>query len=307
MTSRLKAYLLLLLTAIIWGIASPVIKYTVAQISPFAFLFYRFLITTVVFLPAFVIIAKREKETLSSLLKIAPLGFLGVTLTLSLIFMGIEKTTALDASVLVALAPIFICVAGVLFLKEKLTKIERVGITLAFAGTIVMIAQPLIEGGIFARENLIGNLLIILSDLAWTAYVILSKEEFKKHSPYVITATSFFTGLVTIAPLALAEQGGKLYDYQELILSSGAIGGVLYMSLLSSVVAYLTFQLGLKAVEASEATLFAYLQPIFAAPLAVFWLGEKITPAFLIGVFIIAWGVFLAEYRPGIARSLKKW
>jgi len=306
MNKRLKAYLLLLITAIIWGFASPVIKYTVGQIRPFAFLFYRFLITSLVFLPTFIVIARREKETFSSLLKIAPLGLLGITLTLSFIFLGLERTTALDASVLVSLSPIFICVAGVLFLKEKITKIERIGISLAFAGTLVMIAQPLLEGGVFGSQNLIGNLLIIASDITWTAYVILSKEEFKKHSPYVIRATSFFTGLFTIFPLALAEQGGRLFNYQALVLTSGALWGVLYMSLFSSVVAYFTFQLGLKLIEASEATLFAYLQPIFAAPLAVFWLGERVTPTFLIGVAVIASGVFLAEYRPNIAPKLKK-
>src|SRR4030042_2424925 len=113
MNNRFKAYLLLLTTAVIWGFASPVIKYTLGSLSPFAFLFYRFLITSLFFLPAFILIAKKEKETFTSLLKIAPLGFLGVTLTLSLIFLGIEKTTSLDASILVALSPIFICVAGV--------------------------------------------------------------------------------------------------------------------------------------------------------------------------------------------------
>lgn len=306
MSKRLKAYLLLLLTAIIWGIASPVIKYTVSQISPFAFLFYRFLVTSAVFLPFFMVIARREKENFFSLLKIVPLGFLGVTLTLSLIFLGLEKTTALDASVLVALAPIFICVAGVLFLNEKVTRLETVGISFAFTGTLVMVAQPLIEGSAFASQNLLGNLLIITSNFAWTAYVILSKEEFKKHSPFIITATSFFTGLVTIIPFALFEQGIKLFDYQELVFSSGALWGVLYMSLFSSVIAYSTFQLGLSLIEASEATLFAYLQPIFAAPLAVFWLGEKITFPFLAGVAIIAFGVFLAEYRPRLLPQPKK-
>jgi len=264
-----------LITAIIWGFASPVIKYTVAQIKPFAFLFYRFLIVTFVFLPTFIVIAKREKETFSSLLKIAPLGLLGITLTLSFIFVGLERTTALEASVLVALSPIFICVAGVLFLKEKITRLEAVGISLAFAGTLVMVGEPLLEGRAFAGQNLAGNLLIIASGITWTAYVILSKEEFKKHSPFIITATSFFTGLVTITPLALLEQGTKLFNYQALVLTSGALWGVLYMSLFSSVIAYFTFQLGLKLIEASEATLFAYLQPIFAAPLAVFWLGER--------------------------------
>ena len=71
------------------------------------------------------------------------------------------------------------------------------------------------------------------------------------------------------------------------------------MVIFSSVLAYFAFESGLRLIEASETTLFAYLQPIFAAPVAVFWLGERISPPFLLGAGIIAIGVFLSEYRSG--------
>ncbi|HEB14007.1 MAG TPA: EamA family transporter, partial [candidate division WWE3 bacterium] len=47
-----------------------------------------------------------------------------------------------------------------------------------------------------------------------------------------------------------------------------------------------------------EAALFLYLEPVFAAPLAYLWLGESITPTFIIGAAVIAAGVILTEYRP---------
>lgn len=300
---RAQACLLLIISALIWGIASPIIKFTLSQIKPFTFLFYRFLLTLIIFLPPLIVIAKREKETFSSLLKIAPLGFLGVGLTLTLVFLGIEKTSALDSAVLSAISPIFICVAGVLFLKEQISRREMAGISLAMAGTLVTTAQPLLEGKAFNNQNLIGNLLMIASDLTWTAYVIFSKEEFKKHSPFVITATSFIVSFFTIIPFAWLEQGSGLFEFRKLVFESGAFWGILYMSLFSSVIAYLGFELGLKLIEASEATLFAYLQPLFAAPVAVAWLGEKISTPFLVGILFITVGVIMAEYRPKCRRK----
>jgi len=304
---RNKAYLSLLITAAIWGIAGPVIKHTLQFIPLFTFLFWRFLLASIIFLPFLIWRAKKEKETLRSLLPIIPIGFLGIPLCLTFVFLGFERTTALDGTILSALAPIFIVLAGVFFLKERVTKLETLGLVIAIAGSIVMISQPILEGSAFAQKNLLGNLLIILSDIVWTVYIIASKKEFKKHSPFVITAVSFITGLVAILPFALYEQLA-IVDWQKSVLlymspqplfwlNPAGLWGLLYMVIFSSIIGYFAFESGLKSIEASEASLFAYLQPIFAAPAAVFWLGERITLPFLIGAGIIALGVFLSEYR----------
>lgn len=303
--NRLTAYLLLLTTAILWGIAAPVIKVTVAILPSFTFLFYRFLIVSILFFPIFIFIAKREKETLKSLLPIVPLGFLGVPLCLVLVFLGFERTTAIDGSLITAITPILIVIAGVAFLKEKVTKLERVGLAITVSGSVIIILQPLVNRTALSWEHAFGNFLILLSGVVWTSYVILSKVEFKKHSPFIITAVSFFTGLVIIAPLALFETNFQIINSPFFLLNSPALGGVLYMAIPSSIVAYLTFELGLKRIEASEATVFAYLQPVFAAPLAFFWLGEKISSGFLIGACVIVLGIILAEYQPRLAKKSK--
>ena len=69
------------------------------------------------------------------------------------------------------------------------------------------------------------------------------------------------------------------------------------MSLFSSCIAYFTYNLGVSLIEASEATLFDYLKPIFTAPLAFFLLKEEITLPFLIGAMIITIGVAISEYN----------
>lgn len=287
---RLTAYLVLTLVSLLWGIASPVIKYTLNFIPPYSFLFWRFLITCLIFLPFFIYFVKKQPIQLTEVPILAFLGLLGTPLTLILLFVGYTKTTSMDGVLISATAPIFITIGGAIFLKEKVTSIERIGLLIAVAGSLITISQPLFEGGFLKSQNLLGNLLVFGSVISWTAFTLLSKVQFKKHHPFVITAFCFFVGLITVFPFFLLENNFQIWNFNALM-------GILYMSVFSSVIAYTFYEYGLSLIEASEATLFAYLQPIFAAPIALFWLGEKITFPFVIGALIIAVGVLIAEYR----------
>ncbi len=217
---------------------------------------------------------------------------------MGLLFLGYKYTTAIDGSLIYSIAPIIVVIGGAIFLKEKVTKVERVGIIIAFLGSLVIVIQPILEGKAFALKNIYGNVLVLISAIAWAAYCLLvcKTETREKTDPLVLTAISFFVGFLTIIPVFLYENL-TLNDYL-FHLNPAAIPGILYMSFFSSVIAYFTYNLGYSLIEASEATIFDYLKPVFAAPLAVLWLGEKITLPFLLGASIIFLGVFLTEFKP---------
>ncbi len=73
--------------------------------------------------------------------------------------------------------------------------------------------------------------------------------------------------------------------------------GVWYMALLSGTLAYTLQNRAMQTIEVGEASIFGYLMPIWAAPLAFWWLGEKITIPFIIGACVIAIGVVIAESK----------
>jgi drug/metabolite transporter (DMT)-like permease len=305
--NRFLAYLAMLVTAAIWAIAGPVIKVTLQDVPPFTFLALRFLINTIVISPIlWLYLRKHPREIPRSAGEVGRLfllTLLGTTLTLALIFLGIDRTTAIDATLIIATTPIFIvlggsliCIKGVVCLREKVTRLEKIGLAVAVLGVGVTVVQPLLESGIFASENLIGNFLVLISNLTWTGFTLLSKETYRRFSPFLVTAASFIFGFLTFLPLALIEGSNLLTIVYQ--LPTTAILGVLYMSLLSSIVAYFTYAWGVSKIEASEAALFLYLEPIIAAPFAYWWLGEKITTTFLIGAAVIAAGVIITEYRP---------
>jgi len=321
MTKRLKAYILLLLVSIIWGVASPVIKYTLSFTTPYAFLFWRFLITSLVFLPFFLYFIRKHPLKLKSIPRLVFLGFLGTPLTLLLLFAGYNKTTSIDGAIIGSVAPIFIVIGGALFLKEKVTSLEKAGLVIAVIGSLITIVQPFLEGKTLALANFEGNLLVFGSVLSWSAFTLLAKKDFYHHHPFVITAFCFFVGLLVITPFFLfegisstpqlttrptthpAELDPASRD-NSLLIHSSALPGILYMSLISSVIAYTLYMYGLSLIEAGEASLFAYLQPVFAAPLSILWLKESISGIFIIGAFLIAVGVILTEYRPKQRKTL---
>jgi len=227
------------------------------------------------------------------------IALLGSSINLGFLFYGYNYTTALDASLLSATAPIFVVAASMFFLKERVTKKEKIGLLIAFLGTLAIIFQPLAENKILFQENILGNILVVISNIAWIFYVVLSKYGLKhKFDPLTMTAYTFFLGFITLLPLA-AIQAGSLSSLISLIINSPMQThlGVLYMALLSGSLAYFLYQRAQKTIEASEATLFLYLSPLFAAPLAVLWLGEEITVFYLLGAAIVAIGVIISENK----------
>lgn len=278
----------------IWGVAIVVIKYTLQFIDPISFLFYRFIITSVIFLLPFLFYLKKHPLPTKAIPRLFLLGTLSTTIVLLLLFIGMQYTTAMDVALISILGPILIVIGGALFLKEQVTSREKSGLTIAAFGTFLTVLEPILK-----RENrltpaLWGNFLVFASYLGWAAYTLLWKAESKKYHPLVITSFNFFSGLLTLTPIFLIN---KTFNFELLTFNFQALPGLLYMSLLSSVVAYFTYNWGVSLIEASEATVFEYIKPLFAAPLAVLWLKESVTPVFLLGALIISLGVFVAEYR----------
>ena len=296
---RLKSYTLLLVVAAIWGIAGPVIKYTLPNFPPMVFLTYRFFISTLLMLPIVWVFKPKFLYSKREIVMLTAAGLLGSTLNLGLLFLGIEKTTVLDAIIIGNTAPIFVVIGGMYFLKEKISKKELAGIIVTFFGTLIIVVQPLFEGNLFNSQAIVGNLLIVAANIAWVFYVIITKPELKHRvDNLTMTTFTFLIGFLTSLPFALLQTKGAV----NLLLMVSAAPllshlGVWYMAVLSGSLAYFLYQEGQRKIEASEATLFGYLSPLFAAPLAIFWLKETLSVPFIIGTAVVTIGVFIAEYK----------
>ena len=301
-STRLTAYTALSITSVIWGIGAVLIKYSLNYTSPFTFLFYRFAIVAIIFLPIFIHQIKKTKLKFKDLPILILLGFMAGTLNLTLLFYGMKLTSAIEATFINALSPIIIIIGGAVFLKEQITTLEKIGAIFAFVGSIFIIIQPILANGQLALTSLEGNILVFLGTIFWVIYSLMARkhESAKKCSPLILTSFTFIIGFLTIIPFFLVE---KIQLAEPLFwVNPHAVPGIIYMAILGSCIGFFCYNLGFSLIEASEATIFSYLTPVFAIPLAVLWLGEKIDQWFVIGAVLIFIGVFLTEYK---GKSLK--
>lgn len=296
---RKTAFIYLLVVSIIWGAASPVVKHTLTWFDPWLFLTYRFFVSTLIAFPSlFASHVKLPKKPAEQGLVLLT-GFVSAPLSLYLFFEALSKTTALSGSLITASGPLFLVLGGVLFFRDRISKHEKMGIVVAIIGTLMTVLGPLVMNGHADTLGKIeGNAIMLLAVLTDVCASLLSKEAVKKGiSPTLVAQTQFIIGFALFLPV-LAFRLSPTEIWTTLLRAPlEAHLGVLFMALVSGTLAYTWRNTAVKSIEVSESALYSYLQPLWAALLAVLWLREHITLSYLIGGSIIALGVYLAERK----------
>lgn len=299
MKKKAAAYLMLLVVSIIWGAASPIVKHTLIWFNPWLFLTYRFGISAIVGIVALAITKPKFPKKSSDIGLLLLTGFMSAPLALWLFFESLTKTTALSGSLLASIGPLLLIIGGAVFFHDKIRHNERIGIAVTLIGAAVTIVGPLIFNGQTDHLGKVeGNMLMLLAVSIDMGAALFSTYAMKrKIDPALLTHTQFILGFAIYLPILFMRQ--SWIDVAESIMYApiAAHIGVLFMAIASGTIAYTLRNIALKSIEVSESALYTYLQPLWAALLAVLWLGEAVTTSYLIGGAIIAVGVVIAEYR----------
>lgn len=303
MSKRLKSYLFMIISTITWGAFLPIVKlgFNDSDITPFRFLFYRFCLAGVLSIPIVVYYWKRIKHKWQTLKTIVLLEIIETTLALSCLYIGLSQISALEANIIATSAPLFIIFGGIIFLKERQDRHEWLGLIFAFFGTILITLEPLWHGNGGLMNSLSGNLLIITHNILNAIYFLLAKKRYHKIPKLFVSSISFYVGIITFAILSLIE-----LDFNFIVLSSNMIqelsspmilGVIAYGAIFGSIIGLTAYIKGQDGIEASEASLFTYLQPAIYIPLGYFLLKEYASTLQIISLMIITFGVYLASRR----------
>jgi drug/metabolite transporter (DMT)-like permease len=301
-SSRWKAYALLLINTLIWGAALIVVKPALDTTTPFRYLWYRYVLAAVISLPILVHYLPRWKKLRTSLPTIIWMELLGTTFSLGLLYTGLDHTTAIEASLIATTTPLFTTLGGMWLLKEKQTRHEWFGLSLAFAGTVWLTLIPLLNTTTRLEGfSLMGNLLIVGQNIFTALYFVLAKRRYAQLPKFWVTTISFYVGLITFGLLSFLELRANIPAFMHAIQTDLATPAVWlasgFMALFGSVIALTAYIKGQDGIEASEASWFWYLQPLVYLPLGYFWLHETIHPAQYLALGLILLGVMVAEYR----------
>ena len=254
-----------------------------------------------------------ERLTRADYKRLALLGFVSLTIYFCFETIGISRTTASAASILIGTIPIFVSVLGALFLKERNSTGQWAGVLVSFGGVVALV----VLGGGVAGGSLFGNLLVLGAALCASVYEIMARRLFvgapaaagadggPRSSPpgapalrsaLAITAFQNLFGALFMAPLAVIE--AVLFGVKR--PTAGAGLGLGYLIVFCSVLAYLLLNFGLSHVQASKASTFTNLTPIVAVAGAFLLLHERFTLWQGVAAGVVVAGVWLANRR-GVA------
>ncbi len=280
MNNKIKAYLLLLLSALMWGSSFPVIKLGLNRgLAPIGFLGFRLFISILIVIPFL------YKEISFKILKDKKMIFLGLTNTGGFLFQyfGQKYTSSNTAAVISNLLVIFVAILSFIILKEAMNLKKVFGVILSFIGLGVV--SNLSVNSLSANK---GILIMLISPVSWAFFVILSKDISSGKSFRKYLFPIYFYTFVFILPFALFE--GFKFSLISVSLS-------FYLAAICTVVPYLFFLNGLKFVGATTASIITSFQIFFSVIIAYFFLGETISLSFFIGIILVFLAIYLVETR----------
>lgn len=283
------AIVALIITNIIWGAAPPIFKWSLKNIDPFTFAFYRFFLSTLILLPFTI---HKIKVSHHDFLRLILLSFIGFFLHISLFLFGLKLTSSISFPIIMSSAPVFLILGSVLLLKEKILPRTVTGTFVSLIGVLIVILLPYLREG-FDGE-IIGNILYVFSAISFVCYTLLLKEYKLNYSSVTVTFWLFAIATVLFFPFFLWESAGK---NPGSIIDTPAAIGILFGAVFVSVVAYLLFNVAIKRVVVNEIGVYLYIDPIVTAVIAFYLLGETISFPFLVGALMVFLGIFITEKR----------
>jgi drug/metabolite transporter (DMT)-like permease len=279
-------YPLIIVGQLIAGGTFPIAKIAVSSIEPFTLALLRFGIASVAMVLIIVATGRVRKIERGDWLRFIMIGLLAVPLNQLLFLYGLKFTTAGRSALYYGATPIFVFLMAILYLKEKVTPLKIIGIGASFAGVTVIL-----QGGRMDEGVLFGDLLVILAVIAWAAYTVLGKNLLPKYGSLTVTAYALIIGTLAYLPIGIVP--AIRFDYSQ--VPNVAWLSLLYIALMTSVVAYSIWYWALARMEASKLAIFQNLQPVFAAILSMIVVSETFGLDFYLGGVLVIGGVLLTQ------------
>jgi len=293
----LPIFLLLVGINLLWAGSSLAAKIALHGIPPMTLAFARFALAALLMYGVAVArkvdlrVARRDWGAFWGM------GILGLALTYLLQYQGLALTTVSNAALLHATETVFLSILAFVFLREAMPRTKILGIFVGLAGVYLIIA-----GGwkLPAFSGLtLGNLLIVLALAFEAGSSIVGKGLVARYPILSVVTYQMLSGAISLAPFSAYELTQRTAHGHGLTLPSApALWSLVYLILPCTVFGYMVWFTVLDKHEASEMSVFLFIQPVAGAFLGAYFAGDKVTTFTLIGAALVLLAVGLVNRRP---------
>lgn len=287
--SRSFIYLSLIVIMMIWGLNVIALKILVEHFSPVTLTSFRILTAGIVVILILFFTGQLRKLTRKEVIYIGTAALFSVVAHHLFLAVGLTKTTASNAGLILALVPLVTSVLAVVFLGNRFTVFRFVGILLGFTGVMFVV----LNGKTGIHHVSIGDFYIFLSVLSQAISFIIIKKATDTMDSKVMTGWMLLFGSLLLFFISLWMEPDGLSS-----LANGTI--YLWMIFLASAVfatalGHMLYNRAIKQIGAAESAIFINLNPLFSLLGAYFFLGESISLSQIMGFILIVIGVILGS------------
>ncbi|MER5309306.1 DMT family transporter [Streptomyces sp. NPDC002773] len=217
-------------------------------------------------------------------------GFLGITVYFVLENVGVDLSTASDASLIVATYPLMTMLLERVVLRTRMPLPRVAGVLLATLGAFLVVRNGAEVGG---SSRWLGDVLLLLGGLAWAGYNVLGKRASAGQDAVSVTYHQTVAGAAGFLLASLLEAD----DWR--LPDATASSLLVYLAVGCSVGGFLLYNYGLRRMASSVAVNILNLVPVFGVIGAVVINGESIRLAQVTGGAVIIAGVALGMIERG--------
>lgn len=286
--------LLLILATLLWGGNFVIGRAVSGDIPPITLAFLRWIVAFLVFFPIAYSRTKKEWPALKQYWRaVIILALTGVAAFNTLVYIGLHYTTSINASLMNSSTPIIIYILSFIFLKERLTKYQIIGTLLSLAGVLFIISGGSLQSLLSFSFNK-GDLIVLVAVFCWSVYSLLIKKYAGKLPGYSTFLVTIAIGAIMLLPFTAYE---LLTTSQTIVWSASTIGAIIYVGVIASIVAFLSWNTGVVSLGANKAGIYLNFIPLFATIFAVLFLNEQLLLAQIIGGIAVIAGVFISTIK----------
>jgi drug/metabolite transporter (DMT)-like permease len=284
-----KAWLLLVLTMLIWGANAPVVKLAAGEISPMTIVMMRWALVGVAVMvfrpPSFRQDWQQAKKRPWFMLAMAML----MTVSNAMIFIGAQYTTGINLSILQGAGPVLVMFGAWAWFGTRIGPVRLLGLIVSTIGVLLLATQGnlLMLGTVQLN---IGDVMMLMSVLCYTVYILALRyrPEMPNYSYYCFIAV--FSLLISIPMLGAEMALGRTFmpSWQGLL-------ALLYVAFLTSMIGQIFFMRAVELVGPGRASQFQNLAPLIGSVTSAVVLGEQFALHHILALILVTGGILIAE------------
>lgn len=216
------------------------------------------------------------------------LGLVSILFFTCCYFTAIRLMTMSTAAILLYTSPIWVMVLAIIFLKEKFTIQKLIALILAFAGCVLV-------SGFGGKVTVVGILVGLGSGLGYGLYSIFGTFALKKYSPYTVTCYTFL--IAGLGSIFVADPVDLISKISAVENKPALFGFVLLTAVVTAVIPFLLYTLGLNMTTAGKAAVLATVEPAAATLFGFFVMKETVGPVAIAGILLVFAAIIVLSLR----------